>query len=92
MKIVIDIPEAKVPKGQGAIEIPFLFVEGKVCKAGGCAFDVLPKGHGRLIDADELIKGRVENDYTAIFVNTAPTIIEADKAESEVEDDAEGEG
>lgn len=39
----------------------------------------LPKGHGRLIDADELIKDRVENDNIVILVNTAPTIIEADK-------------
>lgn len=43
----------------------------------------LPKGHGRLIDADELIKDRVENDNIVILVNTAPTIIEADRAESE---------
>ena len=37
----------------------------------------LPKGHGRLIDADALVaKGDVTESYLNIF---APTIIEADK-------------
>lgn len=37
----------------------------------------LPKGHGRLIDADALVaKGDVTKSYLNIF---APTIIEADK-------------
>ena len=40
---------------------------------------VLPKGHGRFIDADELIKDRVENDNIVILVNTAPTVLEADR-------------
>lgn len=47
----------------------------------------LPKGHGRLIDADELKKIIQENDmlYMAGFninlcdINNTPTIIEADK-------------
>jgi len=39
----------------------------------------LPKGHGRLIDADELIDGRLENDNTVILVHNAKTIIPADK-------------
>lgn len=72
---------------------------------------ILPKGHGRLIDANELIKS-MDNNYDkfgysaryglerlhkddkgyipyvrfgnmVIAVNKAPTIIEADKAESE---------
>ena len=41
----------------------------------------LPEGHGRLIDADELIKGRVENDNTVILVSNAKTIIPEDKKE-----------
>lgn len=38
----------------------------------------LPKGHGRLIDADELIEGKVSNDWTRIQAECANTIIEAD--------------
>lgn len=38
----------------------------------------LPKGHGDLIDANELVKGRVSNDPIVILVNNAETIIEAD--------------
>ena len=41
----------------------------------------LPKGHGRLIDADALVKkGDITKDYLNIF---APTIIEADKENKE---------
>ena len=39
----------------------------------------LPKGHGRLIDADVLVDG-MEDDYEFCeAVNATPTIIEADK-------------
>jgi len=41
----------------------------------------LPKGHGDLIDRDELIKDRVSNDNTVILANTAKTIIPAEKGE-----------
>lgn len=34
--------------------------------------------HGRLIDADELIKDRVSNDMVVIHAKCAPTIIEAE--------------
>ena len=61
---------------------------------------ILPKGHGRLIDADRFLKDNEaytgwilnssdwggENAYKDALedlVNEAPTIIEADKAESE---------
>lgn len=53
----------------------------------------LPKGHGRLIDADKLhhceCKGNFSECDTCLsddlcnLVNNTPTIIEADKAESE---------
>jgi hypothetical protein len=49
----------------------------------------LPKGHGRLIDADELKEHkyhdnhRYENAVAVAYIDWAPTIIEADKAESE---------
>lgn len=41
--------------------------------------------HGRLIDADALCEGRVNNDNVVICAKSAPTIIPADPAE-------EGEG
>ena len=47
----------------------------------------LPKGHGRLIDADALLKRHLDPDYdcriTRGGIEHAPTIIEADKTEIE---------
>ena len=41
---------------------------------------VLPKGHGRLIDADKLNRKSMNcATYPANFIDIAPTIIEADK-------------
>jgi len=52
-------------------------------------YTVLPKGHGRLIDADELKKIIQENDVLTMTgfnvrlcdINSTPTIIEADRSE-----------
>lgn len=48
----------------------------------------LPKGHGRLIDADALLKDVRDNsesyfadDFAHEWVDVAPTIIEADEVE-----------
>lgn len=41
----------------------------------------LPKGHGRLIDADAVLEDPIGDTYKDIDI--AETIIEADKAESE---------
>lgn len=85
MELVIKIPESEIPKQQDIIEIPLHFIDGKVCEAGGYGFDVLPKGHGRLIDADELKKHkyhdnkRFENVVAVAQIDWADTIIEADK-------------
>ena len=44
----------------------------------------LPKGHGKLIDADALNRKDVNCANVPMnFIDTAPTIIEADKSESE---------
>lgn len=94
IELVIKIPESEIPKQQDIIEIPLHFIDGKVCEAGGYEFDVLSKGHGRIIaeptegDISKTIGG--QNDFAecireavkAVFDN-AQTIIEADKAESE---------
>lgn len=45
----------------------------------------LPKGHGRLIDADALMKD-YGNPDVEILLDNMDTIIEADKAESEESD------
>ena len=39
----------------------------------------LPKGHGRLIDADVVVDGFEDNYELCIAVNATPTIVEADK-------------
>ena len=49
---------------------------------------LLPKGHGRLIDADRFLEtndcfGYIEDMEVEYFNKVTPTIIEADKAESE---------
>ena len=85
MQIVIDIPEdvkAVIDrKGTNEIVAETLWQAVKNGKS-------LPKGHGRLIDESDLTP---DSDYeNGIFyavsigaINGAPTIIEADKAESE---------
>ena len=96
MRIVIEIPDKDIPKHQEAIDISLHFMNGKVCEAGGYGFEVLPKGHGRLIDADKLHMDYCNDNCgerkcidamdRCVFIGAvlnAPTIIEADKAESE---------
>ena len=75
MQIVIDIPEEEYRKVQdGRASVSMM---QKAIRNG----TPLPKGHGRLIDADRLM--RVDHIILESTVNNAPTIIEADKAESE---------
>lgn len=96
MQIVIDIPDemyrriALAPRcatGLDAYRDRDAFV--KAIQNG----TPLPKGHGRLIDADEIISEATERmkypanhkymECVIAHMNLAPTIIEADKAESE---------
>lgn len=57
----------------------------------GCEIIELPKGHGRLVDADEIdnniydLTRSMDLNYGQIseVVDTAPTIIEADRSEEE---------
>ena len=65
MQIVID-----VPKAWEKCNIRFI----KECIRKGTP---LPEHHGRLIDADNLIKDRVENDNVVILAKIAPAIVEA---------------
>ena len=91
MQIVIDIPE-KVYNALTHTEFDANLVVDEMRKsiANGTP---LPKGHGRLIDADEIIseatkmmKYPANHKYMECVIahmKLAPTIIEADKAESE---------
>ena len=90
MKIVIDIPEDIYKKCQTSEyakkSIYFDLVDA--IRNG----TPLPKGHGRLIDADELKKhkyhdnNRCENAVAVAQIDWADTIIEADKEIEEWQD------
>lgn len=72
MQIVIDIPEKLACEG---FERPFTEEEKNILiKAIGNGTP-LPKGHGRLIDGDEL-ESHMKIGYN--IVKSAPTIIEAE--------------
>lgn len=90
MKIVIDIPEEDYKH--------ILHRQREYCITTSKLEDViakgtpLPKGHGRLIDADELLTSErpkcIADDvwkesHIYKLLSNAPTIVEADKAESE---------
>lgn len=88
MKLVIDIPEEQYitlnAKSQEevltVIDVSLLI---KAIKNG----TPLPKGHGRLIDADVLVDG-MEDDYEFCeAVNATPTIIEADGGDADAGSD-----
>ena len=73
MKLIIDIHEKDYQSMKNG-HIPFSVLDA-IMKG-----KPLPKGHGRLIDADALVKSDCywETEYE---VTNAPTIIEADKGE-----------
>jgi hypothetical protein len=83
MQIVIYIPE-EIYKASQIIDVKYedvIQIPLEVIKNG----TPLPKGHGRLIDADELKEHkyhdnhRYENAVAVAYIDCAPTIIEADK-------------
>ena len=81
MKIVIEIPEDKYRALQIGMKhgVGMGMLEKAVLNGM-----ILPKGHGRLIDADDLRCENTDfdtyNDYCTMFdeIDNAPTIIEAD--------------
>ena len=89
MKLVIDIPEedyaeTMYKKQYSPREMDWI---DRVIAKG----TPLPKGHGRLIDADELKKhkyhdsNRYENAVAVAQIDWAETVIGADKGEQESE-------
>ena len=92
MQIVIDVPEEDIPKHQDVIDIHLHFIDGHIVDADEYGFAELPKGHGDLIDRNDLLadsyciddwSGNEVNIVDLMTVKMADTIIEADKAESE---------
>ena len=83
MQIVIDIPEPLYHNLKNGCGIyPYRLVYEAIING-----TPIPKGHGRLIDADAFIKqesccGYIEDMDIDYFKQNVPTIIEADKAES----------
>ena len=82
MQIVINISEKIYESVMDGTYCGTLYQELK----NGTPF---PKGHGRLIDADALLKDVRDNsesyfadDFAHEWVDVAPTIIEADEEES----------
>ena len=92
MKLIIDIPEEDYLKliktdENGEKEIP-LGLLLSLWDSVKYKCTTLPKNHGRLIDADELYDSLIfpNSLFGKAFkeiLDDAPTIIEADKAESE---------
>lgn len=77
MKLIIDIPECfyEYCKTQtDAIEIELAVAKGIP----------LPKGHGRLIDADAMQKYQIDTfGQRLLVIDTAPTIIDAESEDKE---------
>jgi hypothetical protein len=93
MKLIIDIPEDEV--NECKMQVEMIKQEGVLIENLSTALKIhvangtpLPKGHGRLIDADELKKhkyhdsNRHEKAVSVAQIDWQPTIIKAD-AESE---------
>lgn len=81
MQIVIDIPQGLKDDFENERWTALTCAMMKDALEEGT---VLPKGHGRLIDADALPLNDIDDaNYGSNYIRTAPTIIEAGKAESE---------
>ncbi len=82
MQIIIDVPEEEY---QNYLKMRPSYPEGVFCYIKAIQNGTpLPKGHGRLIDADMLWDLYHDNDYDFYeALDYVQTIIEADKAESE---------
>jgi hypothetical protein len=70
MQVVIDVPD-RVYKAIKNSTKPLLYVEHLIQEG-----TALPKGHGRLIDADAVLEEPIGNTYKDIDI--AETIIEAE--------------
>ena len=80
MQIVIDIPEKEYKRWQDEGEMDALIVRNSLVNG-----TPLPKGHGRLIDADELTENTLCKTFglRSVDIENATTIIEADRGDEE---------
>lgn len=77
MKLIIDISKDIIESAKSNPNYYPTYHFEKIWRAIANG-KLLPKGHGRLIDADVLVDG-MEDDYEVCeTVNATPTIIEAD--------------
>ncbi len=81
IELVIKIPEELYDIIINPQKLETMYHAGKICEAVRNGTP-LPKGHGRLIDADALQEDCLWWE-TDLEVSKAPTIIEADKGDSE---------
>lgn len=85
MKIVIEIDDARFKDIRRIACVQLENCHFKTVEQIIANGTPLPKGHGRLIDADELKEHkyrdnhRYENAVAVAYIDNAPTIIEADK-------------
>lgn len=79
MKLIIDIPKERLDsiKHFGIKQNEVSMLERALISG-----TPLPKGHGRLIDADALADGFEDNYEFCEVVNATPTVIEADMRKS----------
>ena len=88
IELVINIPDDVYEIIKNGTDIEIHFGEHIVVKDEWSSEIIrngtpLPKGHGRLIDADVLADGFEDNYEFCEVVNATPTIIEADKESEE---------
>ena len=84
MKILIDISENDYYKTKLLVQMGIGTKIDNIVMNG----KLLPKGHGRLIDADALNRKDINCAGTPMnFIDIAPTIIEADIETEEVDED-----
>jgi hypothetical protein len=92
MKIVIEIDDARFKDIRRIACVQLENYHFKTVEQIIANGTLLPKGHGRLIDADKLEPRDISPEawyspmwgFELVDIEDAPTIIEADKAESEV--------
>ena len=77
MKLVINVRDELykgIERCDGSLETEYVYDELMKAVCNGIP---LPKGHGRLVDADAILEGPYGNTYKDIDI--AETIIEADE-------------
>ncbi len=81
MQVVIDIPKKLYDRYKEKDHIKKCDIVEFDKALDNCI--ILPKGHGRLIDADSLPLHAIDDaNYGSNYIRIAPTIVEADKQTS----------